>query len=245
MMRRCEKGSLTIEAAVALPLFMTGLLTFVSMLLMQLTAMRIQASVHDTAKKLIETLADGHSIATSSVKDMMQDALSDWDLRFVKNGKEGLDMSDSDIDDPEYIILDVRCRLIPLTDCFGALSIPLERRCMAHVWCGYDREFFPDDEYVYITNDSEVFHCDRECSHIRLTVTKTSSDMIGTLRNNSGAKYRPCEYCHPKASDTELYITPEGDRYHKSITCSGLKRTVRAIRRSETGDRRPCSRCGR
>ena len=41
-----------------------------------------------------------------------------------------------------------------------------------------------------------------------------------------------------------LYITNQGDCYHKDLGCSGIKRTVRMIRLSEVGTRRPCSRCG-
>jgi len=244
-MQKCKKGSLSIEAAVALPIFALGLLTLVSVLLMQLAIMRIQASLLHTAKELSVECADGHSVAISSVKDSIIDDLGGEDLRLIQNGKDGIDLDGSHIDDPEYIELDVKCDLIPLTGFFGMLNVPVERRCLAHVWCGYDKGFIPDEEYVYITDDSDVYHCDRECSHIRLTVVKTSPVHVGSQRNNGGGRYKPCEYCHPKLSDDVLYITPEGDRYHNTVTCSGLKRTVRAIRKSEAGDRRPCSRCGR
>ena len=240
-----RNGSLTIEAALILPVYMTGLLMLVSLLLMLLTGMRIQASLLELSEELQVRLTDGNSLSLSEIENELGEKLSPEDIRFIENGKEGLDMSGSDIDDGEYIRLSVSCELVPLTDFFGMIRVPFSRSTFAHVWCGYENAYFPDGEYVYITNDSEVYHRDRECSHIGLTVRQTSAGEVPYLRNNSGSRYKPCSHCHSSLSDGRLYVAAEGDRYHKTLTCSGLKRTVRAIRISEVGDRRPCSRCGR
>ena len=243
--RTSEKASLTIEAALVLPMFMTGLLAIVSVLLMRLTAQRIQTSLLNTAEHMAVLCAEGKTISLPEIRDELADSLSDEDFLLIENGKNGIDLSGSVTDDPEYIYISVSCRLIPLTGSFGHIGVPFSRKCLAHVWCGYENGFFPDGEYVYITDDSEVYHCDRECSHIRLTVTATTYDELPSLRNNDGSRYRPCEFCHGCPSDGTVYVTPEGTRYHNSIICSGLKRTVRAIRIEEIGGRRPCSRCGR
>lgn len=243
--RTSRKASLTIEAALVLPMFMTGLLALVSVLLMWLTAQRIQASLLNTAEHLAVLCADDKTISLPEVRDELADSLSDEDYLFIENGNEGIDVSGSMIDDPEYIYISVSCRLIPLTGSFGIIGVPFRRNCLAHIWCGYENGFFPDGEYVYITDDSEVYHRDRECSHLRLTVNTATYDELPALRNNDGSRYRPCEFCKSYPSDGTIYVTPEGTKYHKSLTCSGLKRTVRAIRITETGDRRPCSRCGR
>ncbi len=205
MMTLCKKGSLTIEAAIILPVFALGLLAIVSILPMKQKILDIQ-------------------------EELFNDAM---------------DVATEHTDGPEYRQLDVKCELEPLTGFFGPLKIPVERKCLVHVWNGYDRGYFSDGEYVYITKDSEVYHRDRDCSHIRLTVTQTNGEDILDQRNAGGSRYKPCELCHSRLSDPKLYITPEGDRYHNSITCSGLKRTVYKIRIEEAGDRRPCSRCGR
>ena len=242
---RSEKASLTVEAALVLPMFMTALLALVSYILMQLTCQRIQASLLNTAEHLAAVCATGGCISVPEARDELASNLSSEDFRLIENGYEGLNMTGSLLDDPEYIVLRVNCRLVPLTGSFGIIGIPFERSCLAHIWCGYENGFFPDGEYVYVTDGSEVYHCDRECSHIRLTVTEASYSDIPSLRNSDGRRYKPCEFCHGRSSDKTVYITPEGDRYHGSLTCSGLKRTVRAIRIEEIGDRRPCSRCGR
>ena len=243
--RTSKKASLTIEAALVLPVFLTGLLALVSLLLMWLTAQRVQASLLNTAEHLAVLCADGNNISLPEVRDELADSLSDEDYLFIENGYDGIDVSGSMIDDPEYIYISVRCRLVPLTGSLGIIGVPFRRNCLAHIWCGYENGFFPDGEYVYITDDSEVYHRDRECSHIRLTVNTATYDELPNLRNNDGSRYKPCEFCKDHPPDGTIYVTPEGTKYHKSLTCSGLKRTVRAIRITETGDRRPCSRCGR
>lgn len=244
--KNCTRsGSLTIEAALALPVFMMALLTLVSLLFMHLAGQRIQALLHTHAQTLAIRCADGSNVSISDVGKEIAEELAGEDIRFIAGGREGIDMSGSFTDDPEYMQLCLRCELIPFTDMFGMLHIPYRRSCLVHVWNGYDKGFFPEEDYVYVTDESDVYHLDRDCSHIRLTIEEADPGSIAFLRNSDGKKYRSCEHCHAKKTDERLYITPEGDRFHNSMTCSALKRTVRAIRMSETGDRRPCRRCGR
>ena len=240
-----RSASLTVEAALILPTYMCALLALVSFLMMYAVGLRIQASAAYTAEELSVLCADGRNISESEVKSMITSGLSAEDERLIENGFEGISLEGSFLDDPDYIELCISCNLIPLTGHFGVIKIPFYRRFIAHVWNGYEKGFFPDGEYIYVTDGSEVYHRDRECSHIRLTVRKVNGSDIASLRNNDGRRYRRCEICRGRITDGILYITPEGDRYHRSITCSGLKRTVRAIRIENVGDRRPCSRCGR
>ena len=242
--KRSSKGSLTIEAALILPAFMMALLTLSSALLMYLCAMRLQTSLITTAGNIAVNLPEGETYTEGSVRNAIAEGIDDEDARFIEGGRDGIELSVHGLDDGEYITLTLKCRLVPLA-AQGLLGVPFERHCVTHCRCGYENGFFPDDEYVYITEDSSVYHRNRNCSHIMLSIRQTTAKEVTSLRNSSGARYKPCESCHSRLSDGRLYITNEGDRYHNSINCSGLKRTVRAVRLSEVGDRRPCSRCGR
>ena len=90
-----RKGSLTVEAALVLPLFMTGLLTLVSSLYMCLLAQKIQASLLQTAQYLAISVSEDAHPDISEVRDLMAKRLSEEDYRFIENGKEGLDLSGS------------------------------------------------------------------------------------------------------------------------------------------------------
>ena len=173
--KRCKKGSLTVEAAMVLPMFMTGLLALVSILFMCNVCHRIQASLLFEAQHLSVKYRDGQMPDLSFVKDEITANITNTDLKFIDNGTDGIDMSGSVLDG-EYIKLCISCDLVPLTDNFGILKIPLERTTLAHVWSGYENGFFGDEEYVYITDDSDVYHRDRNCSHIKLSGMTTGKD---------------------------------------------------------------------
>lgn len=40
-----------------------------------------------------------------------------------------------------------------------------------------------------------------------------------------------------------LFVTAYGDCYHSTLGCSGLKRTIKAVKLKDVGNLRPCSRC--
>ncbi|MCQ2507536.1 MAG: pilus assembly protein, partial [Dorea sp.] len=42
-----------------------------------------------------------------------------------------------------------------------------------------------------------------------------------------------------------VYVTDYGDRYHSSLSCSGLKRTVYSVPKSEAIGKGACSKCAK
>ena len=64
--------------------------------------------------------------------------------------------------------------------------------------------------------------------------------------NDSGHKYKRCSYCvKQKMSNlSNVFITPDGDRYHNSLDCLGLTRNVIEVDIKDVGDKGPCSSCG-
>jgi len=117
----------------------------------------------------------------------------------------------------------------------------------AHAWTGYEIRGesgeIDEEEYVYITPNGSVYHRSRECTHLKLTVSSVDGNEISTYRNNSGSRYQKCQFCGSRAGK-QLYITPEGDRYHTTLGCPGLKRTVETVPLSKVSNRAPCSKCG-
>lgn len=102
-----------------------------------------------------------------------------------------------------------------------------------------------DGTYVYVTETGSVYHEDPECTHLKLSIREVEKSQLARLRNSNGEKYHDCERCGGKAVDGMVYITKEGNRCHSSLSCSGLKRTVRQVSREELGNMRACSKCGK
>jgi len=245
-----QRGSLTVEAAMVLPVFLIGMVSLISLFSMLIIYMNVQQALAEEAGKLSESCMDGHNVAVSEVKEDVLSILlsSNTYFNFVKDGLDGISFDDSSLNDAEYLEIVAAYAFVPFgINMFELAEIPICQRCLIHVDNGYGRAYIGrdgDEEYVFITQDSQVYHRNRECSYLRLSVRQVKSEEVPFLRNRSGAKYYSCESCHSSLSDNKLYITTDGNRYHSRVSCPGLKRTVRAVRISEITDRRPCSRCG-
>ena len=112
-------------------------------------------------------------------------------------------------------------------------------------WNGYQdgEDTEGEDELVYITELGTVWHRSATCPYLQLSIQYVPYTGLGNMRNESGGRYHACERCVIGTTMTGIYITQYGDRYHNSLNCSGLKRTIKAVRLKDLGRLRPCSRC--
>lgn len=67
----------------------------------------------------------------------------------------------------------------------------MANRYYGHMWNGYEIPEPEDEEYIYITENGRVYHTNRECTHIRLSVRVVEA--TEALR-----EYRPCENAQTK-----------------------------------------------
>lgn len=130
------------------------------------------------------------------------------------------------------------------------LQLHLYQRVQVHDYTGRSmasKDIVGDNIYVYIAENGTVYHMDIGCTYLRLGIQSVGTDVVDTLRNQSGGKYKPCESCMGEKSAADysiVYITPYGARYHGTRDCSGLRRTVRRVLRSDVSGLPPCSKCG-
>lgn len=171
----------------------------------------------------------------------------------IQNGMEGIDFSSSRIYDMDHCIdIIARYNVITPFSLFGMNHMKMIQRVKLRSWTGYQveakysvsEEDNSSDPIVYITKTGSVYHTNRSCSFINLSVTQVAGIPTG-LRNENGGKYYPCEYCcKGNLSDKEMYyITSNGERYHIDRNCPKIKRDVKEVHLSEVKDRRECSRC--
>lgn len=135
---------------------------------------------------------------------------------------------------------------------FPILAAPralLTVQCAVRSWTGYDvtnqGKRGREEEVVYMTNYGEVYHRSRNCTHLALSIKVSPLSLLEKERNQAGARYKPCEYCGAAGFSALVYLTEQGNRYHSTLGCQGLKRTVKGVYLSQIPQVPACHKCGK
>lgn len=170
----------------------------------------------------------------------------------ISGGNAGYIMTGSKIRDGNNDIeLEVRYAIRNPFDVFGIAIRTFTQKVCVSAWTGSDM-YAKDSasesntqEYVYVTQDGDVYHTDRACTYIDIAVSKVSSVSVNKLRNKSGGIYYRCEYCGTDYSGlSEVYITEYGGRYHSNSSCPKIRRNVIKVLKTSVKGMRQCSKCG-
>ena len=200
----------------------------------------------------ILAMAEGTALSYTYVRYRMIDELGEeyLDSSPLTSGSDGLNYYGSSID-TDNGILDIKLsyRVGTPFDIAGIRSFMMAGRFYGHLWNGYavsgDASGPVQEQIVYITENSEVYHLTTACTHLRLSVRPVEFSAVGNERNGSGGIYYPCEVCARGDAPETVYICTSGDRYHFDGECYTLTRNYAAVPLSEVEDsRRPCMRCG-
>ena len=210
-----RQASLTLETAMVLPLFLLGMMTMISFM-------------------------DIYRLQTVHFSRLCQNAMQAGMLAYGTSGNG-----------PEELTLPDVYSYEPLGGLLPLRKIWTYNQVKVHTWTGRDAsswEISDSDEMeemVFVTASGGVCHLDANCSYLKLSVSSVSGSTVSSLRNANGEKYHACEICsrNQQPSGT-VYITKDGNRYHNHPDCSGLKRTVRLVCRSDVSQMNICSRCG-
>lgn len=261
-----QKGSLTVETALVLPIFLFAMITMIFIGEAIRFSENMQNSLHQNAKELskyayvyakasgssmiggkLGSIAFSEAYVRGKVEKDLQEAGQDYDV--VKGGKDGVSFFYSNVLKEDIVDLVATYQVDTPFDFLGIRNFRMTNRARMHAWTGYDNtqtnKLNTDEEIVYITKGGSVYHKSRNCNHLNLSIRTVPESSIPGLRNKDGGKYYPCEYCGKKAIHGAAYITSYGDRYHSDIGCSGLKRDIIAVPISKVGGRPPCKTCGR
>lgn len=259
------RASMTVETALVLPLFCFFIIHMGSAIEMIRLHGNLEVALWDVGRQvgiyggLPDTGKGGDSEEEDSGNRLGTVALS---YTYVKNrivhqlGEEYLEQSplDQGIDGLQFLESSTRgdnyeiivtYRVSPLAEMLEFRKFRMGNRYYGHLWNGYEIPGTEDaGEYVYVTEDSAVYHISRECTHLRLSVRPVE---IAEVPKG----YRPCEKCMGGKVNgivpggSIYYICTEGESYHSRRDCPGLKRTVYCIAKEEAEGYRKCSRCGK
>ncbi len=217
-----NSGSMTIEAAMVLPLFLFAMMSLLSVMRMLQKSMETELKLYQAARNA--------AVYSAAVKEGAEGSDGDWirlKLVYPVSGQAAGPFQ-------KTLLLE------------NHVNVHIFNGYSGDSGEGGDEQ---KEEYVYVTETGQVYHRSRECSHLNISVRSVRGSGLGGERSVDGSKYYRCPYCCKGFSSSdvgsmELFVTDYGDRYHTRLDCPGLKRTIRLIPISQVGGRRPCSRCG-
>ena len=249
-----NKGSATVEACIAVPLFLFFMLTMWSIGMLLLAEAHIHQSLAEAANDmaLYCYLEDRLMPESGKSVERLIDTVKLWEQfdhylkddfyveRMVFNGKKGIVLTVSmDPEHPKMFFAEAFYTAKISVPVIGTFDLPITCKIKKKAFLGYDRkEGGEEEQYVYVTPNESVYHLSRNCTHLALQVEQ----------KNAGARsyYTPCSFCGNSRNEAgTVYVARTSEIYHNRRDCSGLKRTVSRVKRSETGGLGPCSRCGR
>ncbi|MCM1120259.1 MAG: hypothetical protein NC543_12970 [bacterium] len=247
------KGSMTVEAAVVLPLLLLFFLHLGSCMEMLRLHGRLEYALWQTGRELTAFAAaePGEDIPDTAVSYLYvngrvqqilnREYLDDSPLVY---GSLGLNYLASEYQEDESINIVLTYQVSPPITCFPFPYFRMISRYYGRAWTGYSVGQGEERvRYVYVTEDGSVWHGRADCSYLKLHIYSASPENVWMLRNADGERYGACSRCGRNPQGEIVYLTQEGNRYHTVRSCPALQRRVHAVKWQEDIPYRPCSRC--
>ena len=240
-----SSASLTVEAALILPIFLFAMLVFAYVGLLIRTQDEIRYAMTRTVNEASAEIGAGlEKIGSSPLYYRGK-----LELYMGGTGLTTSLLGSSFLEENDEIDMVVSYSVDFPFDVFGIGSLRFKERVHSRAFVGVDTRDTEqeDDVIVYITETGRVYHRDKNCTYLKLSISQLLYGDVARQRNSGGAKYYPCERCalgYIPDSDAPVWITNYGNRYHTNRACSEIKRTISEIFLSEVGNRTPCSKCG-
>ena len=263
-----KEGSLTIEAAMALPLF----IFFMILMMMPMEIMNIDRQVQTALEGVGEDLSqyayllqrgkedkpESTSKMTGIQKEILTSLAGEGVLFYARKRVEdkvdmrrieGISFSRSSVlrDDKTIdLIMNYQVKL-PFS-VFGLKSVPMTARSTRRAWIGKEggkgEQGMESEEIVYVGKGSTRYHMVRTCHYLYNDLKSVSRDEVVNMRNLSGSTYKPCSRCQPKKEgDGPVYIMPSGEKYHTDQNCSSIISYASAVSLETVRHLGACSYC--
>ncbi len=242
-----KKGSMTVEASFALPVFILCMALFLGLFrVLQAETQIEQALNYAAGRRAVYCQNEGSgALLTDAVsgKTLLNKSLKSQKCppEYFKNGYNGILLfSESD---ENYVRYHVTYQVRLPIGLFGKEMISVSQSAVSRKWNGWKDSENKEETWVYITKTGKAYHKSTSCRYLDLSVRSVDRRQITGLRNKDGARYYACEKCGKLSKTGSVYITDYGTVYHSSLRCSGLKRTIYRVLETETDGRTPCKKC--
>ena len=239
-------GSIAVEAALVLPLF----LFFGLAILAPIKWMDTQRKVQTVVEKFGETLSQ----SVDSGESFSDTAAGLWLYGQISSDVDSVLILKSDVfDDQGNVQLELMYQeRIPFFFKYingVIMRVAVKRRC----WTGFDGKLKEQNangesgvEMVYVTPMGERYHRYRDCHHLTNICKAVSKEELDYLRNNDGKIYYLCSQCiYDQNIQDTVYITSWGTRFHNERSCAAMSTYFHKVPLTEVIGLGECSVCAR
>ncbi|MBR5315352.1 MAG: pilus assembly protein [Firmicutes bacterium] len=244
-----SKGSLSLEAAIVVPIFFFAILCLAYLLEIMAIQTTMRNAIYSVGREVAQQVYADKLLTSRELERNIVEHVGTERLEqsVVAGGVDGIDCSESKYNWSTGVCnLSVRYRVqIPML-MFRIAPIACEETLRVKGWTGYVYTVggASANDTVYVTDTGIVYHKDADCTYLDMSIRSVYMEDIEELRNQSGGKYYACESCGKKDSDSKLrYLTDYGTRFHTSLECKKIKRNIYAISLKEAYGLGGCSKC--
>lgn len=247
-----NKGSVTVEACLVIPLFLFFMLAIGNFAMLLFAEAHIHQCLVEAAdytaqyayleKRLLENSQNQADVILNTAimtKQFYTYLGEDYYVeKIIQNGKQGI-LLNIEINKENKKIFSAKASYVAriCVPLLGEYHLKLSDTIKQKALLGYGKEE-KGDVYVYITPNQEVYHRHRTCSHLSVSIREKEL--------NQKKNYNPCGFCgKDKNAKDRIYVSATSNVFHYRKDCSGLKRTVNRVRLNDVKGLGPCQRCSK
>lgn len=252
--KKYKEGSITVETTLVLPIFMFLLINIISLFDMIYMHTLLDTALNNVGRELsvlanYQTAYESDLLTEAYIKTRVIQIVGKdkIDNSVIVGGTQGILLWRTEVKGENDVIdLVMTYRVEPWFPFFQVGDMVMINRCYIKAYTGFEQNKYEEGQRKYYVADTgEVYHLNRSCTHLQLSISMVNAMELEQKRNSDGEKYKPCEVCYDEnQSGGNYYIATQGNRYHSSFACTGLKRTIYVIKESNLGNRPMCLRCG-
>lgn len=257
-------GSLSLEAAMCLPLFLFFSICFMMPMVMMDRQRQIQGVIEGVGEE-ISCLAYAeywNNASEGQMADVRRDPFATLEKSYVTarilsqidpNWIQQVSFQGTEIGANDMVHIEMSYKMKLPFPVFGLKNISVKQVCSRRMWIGSEGgrcggrqgdEGSQNEEIVYIGKNSARYHRQRTCHYLYNDLETVEADSVKEMRNWMGGRYSPCKRCGSGSSGKTVYVMPCGNSYHTRKDCSAIIAYVQAVPLSEAEHLGSCSYCG-
>lgn len=263
-----SEGSITIEASIAIYIFIMILLFVESYLMFINTEFAMQRKINnvviETSKNMfyamaLDEIAEENETAKEIRDKILGDISTEKGKYFLEKGikKNYLTarlIQEIDLKNTKYFLCQVaginttessiENGIVDLVATYK-MEVPFVNKYITFTqrgkmksWEGVD--LLQNQDMIYITTHGQVYHTTKDCTYLSIRIRKVT---YGECKET----YNKCQICVnfvPSLMEN-VFITEEGNKYHFSLKCRGLVRNIITVSKKDIKNMQECSKCGR